>query len=56
MINAESSEGKELIIKKLQEEKSHITDQFATYRQNVSARLREIQGITESLIQETDSI
>ncbi len=56
MIDAESPEGKEVIIKELQKEKSHIMDQFATYQQKVAVRLREIQGITEELIRETDSI
>ncbi len=56
MVDAESLEGKEVIIEGLQKEKSRIMNQFATYRQRVAARLREIQGITEELIQETNSI
>jgi hypothetical protein len=56
MIDAESPEGKEIIIKNLKGEKSQIMNQFAMYRQKVSAQLRQIQQITEKLIQETTSM
>ncbi len=56
MIDAQSPEGREVIIEGLQKEKSRIMNQFATYRQKVAARLREIQRIAEELIQETNSI
>ncbi len=56
IINGESPEGKELIFKKLQDEKSLIEGQFAMYRQKMVEQLRKIQEIVEKLIQETPGI
>ena len=56
IINSELPEGKDVIIKKLQDEKSQIESQFVRYRQKMIEQLRKIQELVEKLIQDAPGI